>query len=180
MTVASHGFLFGTKVFHPLTGHREIGEVILEITHTDVAIVKLHEGVEFVNVAFENTLVGGPPVQLRQFARANETQTGSFIYMDNPFTGYIEGTHGPRAILRVPSDDPYEPEQRWIKTRWDYLGQGSNQRMGDGMCGSVIWNDRDMVVGFFRYAPTSGHFVDWCLSVSAEHVIDHGFSLVET
>jgi len=41
MTVASHGFPFGDKVFHPLAGQREIGKVIMELSHTDVAIVKL-------------------------------------------------------------------------------------------------------------------------------------------
>lgn len=154
MTVASHGFPFGDKVFHPLAGQREIGKVIMELSHTDVAIVKLHEGVQFVNEAFDNTLVEGPPMQLRQFAQAKETQIGSYIYMDNPFTGYIEGTCGPHARLRVPSDDPYEPKQLWLKTRWDYLGQGFSQRMVDGICGSAIWDEQGKVPGFFGYAPS--------------------------
>jgi hypothetical protein len=179
MTVASHGFPFGDKVFHPLAAHREIGQVIMKITYTDIAIVKLHEGVQFVNVTFENTLIGGPSIQLRQFVRAKETQIGSYIYMDNPFTGFVEGIYGPHSMLRMRSDDPYEPKQKWIKTRWDYFGQGSSRRMVDGICGSAIWNDQGMVVGFFRYAPNSGHFKDWCLSVSAEHVIDSGYCMAE-
>lgn len=128
----------------------------MEITYTNIAIVKLHEGVQFINETFENTIVGGPPVQLREFARASEIQIGSELYMDNPFTGYVEGTCGPHSISRIPSDDPHEPEQLWIRTRWDYLGQGSSKQLEDGIRGSAIWNGNNKVIGSYRYAPKIG------------------------
>ena len=143
-----------------------------------IPIVKLREGVEFVNETFENALDEGPPIRLQRFARANETKIGDYVYMNNPFTGYVEGTCGPHAWLRVPIDDLCEPRQEWIRTRWNYLGQESSLQIVDGTCGSAMWNDQGMVIGFFRYAPTSGRFLDWCVTVSAEHIIDNGWSIV--
>lgn len=69
--------------------------------------------------------------------------------------------------------------KKWISSRWVYLGQGfsqQQQRAVDGLSGSVIWNDDGNVLGFFRYDPTSGHFRDWALMVSADHVIECGYS----
>ncbi|KAL1982646.1 hypothetical protein VTN96DRAFT_1016 [Rasamsonia emersonii] len=152
----------------------------MEVTHTDIAIVKLHEGVQFINETFENTIVGGPPVRLQEFAQASEIHIGSELYMDNPFTGYAEGTCGPHSISRIPTDDPHKPEQLWIRTRWDYLGQGSSKQLEDGICGSAIWNGNNKVIGFFRYAPKSGQCVDLRFSVSAEHMMEKGFSIVDT
>lgn len=77
MTAVSHGFPHDNRLFHPLAGCKEIGKVNMEIMRTDVAIVKLHEKLEFVNETFENTTVGGDSVQLRKLARADETQIGT-------------------------------------------------------------------------------------------------------
>ena len=38
----------------------EIGEAVIELTNTDVALVKLNEGVQFINEPFENTLLPTP------------------------------------------------------------------------------------------------------------------------
>lgn len=50
--------------------------------------------------------------------------------------------------------------------------------MVDGICGSAIWNHEGDVLGLVRYAPKSGHFLDWCLTVAADHLIDGGYSIV--
>ena len=52
MTVAAHGFPglpFSGKVYHPRGQNNEIGEVVIELTNTNVALVKLNEGVPFIN-----------------------------------------------------------------------------------------------------------------------------------
>lgn len=107
MTVASHGFPFGDRAFHPVVGGSDIGKVIIELTHTDVALVQLHQNVEFVNEVFENSVCEGmPAVQLKSLVPSHQIQIGSFVSLDSPFTGFIEGTTGAPAKLRVPSDDP--------------------------------------------------------------------------
>ncbi|KAJ5701057.1 hypothetical protein N7488_008605 [Penicillium malachiteum] len=169
MTVAAHGFPghpYDGNVYHPYFPGQVVGEVIMEISHTDIALVKLTDGIEFVNEPFENTLVPIPPFKLARFARAAETRIGDDVYLDSPFSGLVEGTRGAHSLRRIPSDNPYEPEQIWISCKWDYLGQGSNEFMVDGVCGSAIWDENQRVLGFFWYAPKSGHFVDWCYSIS--------------
>lgn len=144
MSVASHGFPNDTKVFHPLAGGKDIGQIVVEFLHTDVALVKLHDEVRFVNETFESPLDGAMPTHLKKFVPADATQIGSTVYMNNPYVGYSEGTCGPHARMRIPNDDPSKPELQWIKTRWLYLGQGSTDHLEDEVCGSAIWNDNGM------------------------------------
>ncbi|EEH02641.1 conserved hypothetical protein [Histoplasma capsulatum G186AR] len=178
MTVSSHGFPNGGRVFHPFEGAKDIGQIIMELSHTDIALVKLHDGVNFENETFESPLSVATPTRLKEFVLANNTQIGSEIYMNNPYLGYSEGTCGPHVRMHVPNDDPNEPEKlQWIKARWLYLGQGFIDHLEDGICGSAIWNDDGNVIGFFRYAPRSGHFRDWCCAVAADNVIDRGFKI---
>ncbi|EER36750.1 conserved hypothetical protein [Histoplasma capsulatum H143] len=151
----------------------------MELSHTDIALVKLHDEVKFENETFESPLSGATPTRLKEFVPANNTQIGSEIYMNNPYLGYSEGTCGPHVRMRVPNDDPNEPELQWIKARWLYLGQGFIDHLEDGICGSAIWNGDGDVIGFFRYAPRSGHFLDWCCAVAADNVIDRGFKIAE-
>lgn len=181
MTVAAHGFPgypFTNKVYHPNSRGKEIGEVGFELSHSDVALVKLNENVTFVNEPFENTIIPGGPFTLRQFARASETRIGSNVYMDSPFSGFAEGTIGIHALMRVPNNDLDEPGQAWTRCHWNYMGQGSSSQLPAGACGSVIWGDNNKVHGFFRYAPQSGRFQDWCLTFAADHLIDRGYTLV--
>lgn len=180
MTAAAHGFPghpFGGKAHHPRSSRRMLGEAVIELSHTDVALVKLEEGVEFINEPFENTVSPTPPARLTGFVRAAETRIGDDIFLDSPFSGFVEGTRGAHSLLRVPNDDPQEPEQTWIRCQWHYMGQGSSQEMVDGVCGSAIWDENHKVIGFFQYAPSSGVFSDWCMSIAADNLLDKGYSM---
>ncbi|KAJ5139195.1 uncharacterized protein N7515_004043 [Penicillium bovifimosum] len=181
ITVAAHGFPgfpFDGKVYHPHSSDRALGEAVIELSHTDVALVKLRQGVEFINEPFENTLVPAPPFKLAGFARAAETRIGDAVFLDSPFSGFVEGTRGAHSQLRVPSDEPLEPEQIWISCQWDYMGQDSEQAMADGVCGSAIWDQNHRVLGFVRYALSSGAFLDWCMSISADYLLDKKYIMV--
>lgn len=157
MTVASHGFPHGDTVFHPSAGCKNIGQIIMEISHTDVALVKLHDEVQFVNETFESPLDGAGPVQLQEFIPADETQVGSFVYMNNPFAGYSEGTCGPHSWTRVPSDDPNDPDWNgsglagpiWVKdslinSKMAYVGPRSGLTMEKSLDSSVMLRGRDI------------------------------------
>ncbi|DAA78211.1 TPA_exp: Uncharacterized protein A8136_4187 [Trichophyton benhamiae CBS 112371] len=180
MTCTAHRFPHNGRVFHPNAGGQEIGTLLEEITHTDIGLVQLDKQISFTNEMFQNTVVPGPPIQLQRF-NADEESRGKAeddIYINSPFTGYIEGMQGVLSTCRIPADDPHEPEQPWIQTRWDYMGQDSSHNLEDGMCGSAIWNGQGDVLGFFRYAPKSGHFLDWCMSISSHELVKRGFSIV--
>lgn len=177
ITAASHSFPYGERVFHPSGGGRDIGRLIMELTYTDIAIVKLNENVQFVNETFEATSLGVPPTALVEFIPADETQIGSEVYMNNPFTGYSEGTCGPHSRLRIPSDDPYQESIQWIKARWVYMGQGFIDRPEDGVCGSAVWNENGQVLGFFRYVVRSEQLRDWCFMVASDNIMEKGFKI---
>ncbi|WEW61233.1 hypothetical protein PRK78_006723 [Emydomyces testavorans] len=174
MTVTSHGFPFGDKVFHPVAGGREIGTVIREIPHTDVGIVQLNDGIEFQNESFENSVLGTP--NMKNFVKSDEIHISASVFMDNPFTGFIEGTRGPHTTSRNPSSDPHDP---WIRTRWDYLGQGFSNCTVESVRGSAIFDEEGRVTGFCRYAYAEGSFKDWCLTVAADHLIENEYSIVQ-
>ncbi|ETI21432.1 hypothetical protein G647_07779 [Cladophialophora carrionii CBS 160.54] len=76
MTVAAHGFPSecGTQVFHasPGTG-RGIGEVVMEVSHTDIALVKLRDTETFSNVTFQSDKIQ-EPIQLKQLVSARDHQ----------------------------------------------------------------------------------------------------------
>ncbi|OJJ48730.1 hypothetical protein ASPZODRAFT_93739 [Penicilliopsis zonata CBS 506.65] len=177
LTVASHGVAYGENIFHPSSPGTEIGKLILEGPHTDIALAKLHDTTTFLNETFESATDGTDPVSLSGLVPAHEVQIGSTIYMNNPFTGYSEGTCGARSWTRVPSDDPHVPNLHWVKTQWSYLGQGFQEQLEDGVCGSAIWSESGKVLAFFRYAPASGPYKDWCMSIAAGNLIDRGYKL---
>ncbi|KAJ5788974.1 uncharacterized protein N7518_005985 [Penicillium psychrosexuale] len=178
IAVASHGFPHGGKVFHPCASGKEIGQIIMEITHTGIAIAKLHDDVPYVNDTFESPFNGIQPTQLRDFVSADSLKPGDTVYMNSPFVGYSEGICGPHTRERIPCTDPSQPIFEWIKTRWCYMGQGSTDSLQDGACGSAIWNKDGNVNGFFRFAPASGHFLDWSFCVGADHIIERGSKIV--
>ncbi|KGO63607.1 hypothetical protein PITC_049890 [Penicillium italicum] len=179
VTVASHGFPNGDRVFHPCASGKEIGQIIKKLTYTDVAIVKLHDDVPFVNDPFESPVEGIRPIQLQNFVNVDSLMPGDSVYMNNPFVGYSEGVCGPHTRDRIPRDDSNQLTFEWVRTRWCYMGQGSAESLRDGVCGSPIWDKNGNVIGFFRFAPASGHFLDWSFCIGAGHIIERGFKIAK-
>lgn len=180
MTAASHGFPseWGTTIYHPSpNGGLSIGELVMEITHTDVAMVKLNTDKEFANVTFQNDIFT-EPMQLRQFVRAGRTR-GGIVMLDSPDTGFIEGTLRLSSFTKIPSDNPLEPLQHWIRTTWVYTGQDTSQDLSHGICGSAIWDEDGSVFGFFRYAPNTGVMKDWCAGIAADELMDRGYTIFD-
>lgn len=149
-----------------------------------------------------------PAFKLTGFARATDTKPGSYIALHSPYTGFIEGIREIHSFLRIPTNtdtgtdtnpipDPNsnpnpipilipipvqkKQDQIWLKCQWNYMCQDSSTRLADngsGIRGSPIWNSEGLVTGFFRDAPTSGRFRDWCLSVSGVCLVEMGYTIV--
>jgi hypothetical protein len=182
MTVASHGFpdKGGPKVIHPLpAGGRNIGELIMEVTHTEIGLVKLLNAEKFSNITFQNNIIPNA-VQLKKLARPKDRRMGDAIVIDSPDTGCIDGALELTSFQRVPGDDNGTPKQKWIFTTWIYMGQDMASTLPDGMCGSPIWTKDGDVLGFFRYAPKEGAMRDWCAGIAADELINRDFTLVNT
>ncbi|KAJ6184358.1 hypothetical protein N7519_005659 [Penicillium mononematosum] len=109
MTVATHRFPFGENVHHPHAGGRVVGKLLRKLPHTDVALVKLEEGEEFVNEPFENTLTPSSTFRLQNFVRIGETRKYDQVFFDSPFSGLAEGQRMSENLMRVPADNPEEP-----------------------------------------------------------------------
>ncbi|KAH8816449.1 hypothetical protein F5884DRAFT_776275 [Xylogone sp. PMI_703] len=182
MTVASHGFPTecGAQVTHPLpTLGRNIGELIMKVPHTDISLVKLHNGETFSNIAFQNEITA-EPVQLRRLAKSMDSRIGDWVFLGSPGGGCIGGSLKLTSYQRILDDGENESEESWIFTSWFYMGQESASSLPDGMCGSAIWREDGDVIGFFRYAPMGGAMKDWCCGTAADELIDRGFTMVDT
>lgn len=106
-------------------------------------------GIWLAMLLFESSHKLIPPPSLKGFMPANEIMSGDFVFMNSAFTGYVEGTANVNAstrVRRIPSGDQPKPENEWIETRWDYMGQGSSHKYVDGACRSVIWNEDECLV----------------------------------
>ncbi|OQV10307.1 hypothetical protein CLAIMM_14327 [Cladophialophora immunda] len=181
MTVAADGFPgeAGTAVFHPSpdSSGRRIGELIMEVSHTGVALVKLDNEEAFSNVTFDSPNATVPDsIPLKRLRSINGYQQGSLIYLDSPDTGFTDGAFMFSARRRVPADEN-SPLREWIATTWCYMGADAAASLPAGMCGSAMWGDEGNVLGFFRYAPTQGVMKDWCTAIAADELIDRGYTL---
>ncbi|KAJ0415689.1 hypothetical protein BJY00DRAFT_326822 [Aspergillus carlsbadensis] len=182
LTVAAHGFPteMDGAVYQPNHPGRIIGQVSQRFPHTDVALVKLDDAVQFRSEASENEqVIPGRPAKFTGLSRAAETKLGDDTFLDSPFSGFLRGTTLCHADLRVPTtDDPVAPRQHtWVRCQWHYMGQGSSRAMSGGMCGSAVWNKEHKVQGLFRYAPTSGLFVDFCMTVAVDDLLSKGYAV---
>ncbi|KAF7563892.1 hypothetical protein G7046_g235 [Stylonectria norvegica] len=182
MTVASQGFPdeCGTRVMHALpAGGRQIGELIMEVSHTDISLVKLQESETFRNTTFQTDVQ--EPVSLKSLTGKGGLKEYDIVYMDAPDTGLIEASRMAPSFVRIPVDDLLEPKQEWLQTTWFYLGQeGMEHALPAGIRGSAIWTADGRVAGFFRYAPQTGAMKNYCTGISSDELIDRGYSLVQT
>lgn len=182
LTVAAHGFpgQCGSSVFHPQAENgRAIGDLIMEVGATDIALVRLGKGERFCNITFDND-INPEPTRLQKLATAKSCQTGTTVYLDSPDTGLMEGMFWQYSYQRIPSDDVNQPCQKWVKAKWYYLGQDSSTDLPDSICGSAIWTENGDVVSFFHHAPKGGVMVDWCVGIASDELIERGFSVVDT
>jgi hypothetical protein len=175
MTASSYGFTSPGQVYHPNSSGQAIGEVTTKISNTDIALVKLNEGVNFAN-----DLHSSSPFALQPFIRAAETRLGDPVFFNAPFTGLVTGTKMAHSLRCIPTDNSLEPEKAWMRCSWNYMGQNSNCDMAEGFRGSAIWNEEHRVLGFFLYAPAEGLFGDYCLSIAADHLLEKGYTVVKS
>lgn len=94
-------FPYADNVFHTTAADKQVGQVMMEIAHTDIALVKLDDRYIFENETFESSVDGACPARLRAFKPPRDMQIGDPIYMNNLFSGYSEGICGPSSCIRI-------------------------------------------------------------------------------
>ncbi|KAJ9637061.1 hypothetical protein H2204_004985 [Knufia peltigerae] len=181
MTAAAHSFPSecGTSVWHssPDTG-RDIGELIQEVSHTDIALIRLKGNETFSNVTFENEAMPNA-LQLTKFIATGTYKRHSIVCLDSPDSGYMEGSFMGQAFRTYPIDGG-TPQRKWMSTIWLYLGEDTGLNLPQGICGSAIWDKDGNVLGFFQYAPTQGVMTKFCTGMSADELTERGYTLVDT
>jgi hypothetical protein len=186
MTCSSHGVGDDRTLWQSLpTGDRRvIGEAILELSSTDIAIMQLSSGVRFENEDFESP--GEDSQRLQRVLGESEGDrlyVGKSVYLNCPQTSTIPGMVMARGIKMVTSSPahPAEDRHRYNIYNWVYVGQNepnqTTSRIPDRACGSAIWDDEGCVVGFFRYYIEEGPWAGLYASISADEVVKAGYSL---
>jgi hypothetical protein len=188
MTAAAHGIGENETVYQPLTdGEKKVlGRTVQEISFTDVSLVALEDGVEFINENFENSS-GVVPRLTRLFGENPDGALLSFtpVYLNSPYTGNMEGSLV-ASSLKVECHPPIHPVEEapsYVAYDWVYTGQveGSGDTSAqppNGTCGSAIWDDDGVVIGFYHYHIADGRFAGFAISVSASEVVKAGYCLV--
>jgi len=182
MTAASHGIGEGEKVWQGDYSDRTIGEAVVEISFTDVSLLKLKDDVVFTNQTFE-TDTGLSPELTRLRASEDELPWGP-CYLDSPYTGNMEGAVVAKSV-RLFSSSQYLTERnlKYVVYDWAYMGQQegneSKYQPPDGTCGSAIWNEDGVVLGFYHFYVSEGAWAGFSASASSSAVVDAGYRLVK-
>lgn len=183
MTAASYG-IDNEEIWQLESGgaRRSLGVAVQEISFTDVSLVQLRQGVVFDNETFENS-AGQVPRFTRLFGEDPNDKIGhGTCYLNSPYTGNMEGVIAMTSIRIEGSSHPTEDALKYVVYNWTYLGQDEGAtdkaRPPDGTCGSAIWNDDGVVLGFYQYYLQEGPLSGFSAAVSASEVVKAGYRLV--
>lgn len=172
LTVATNGFPIGREiVYHPSADYMSVGVVQKVFCATDISLVKLHSNIKYSSQTFGSDL--HPPQQIKSLKKPNGLRVGDILSMENPFSGYCEGSVVDAVWMSIPEDEG-EEALPWVIITSFYLGNGLEEPL-EGSCGSPVLTKDGEVVGFFRFLAENGK--GYC--VSAEVLIDIGMSLSE-
>ena len=174
VTVANHGFLSSTEVYHPdpAAGGVVIGQIVDRYPELDIAMVKLAPAYQtrFTNESYfqaqpSKRLIGGGATQWELYE------------VDGMSTGLIslclEATQ-----LRQPIRPPGHPEidfNRWCFNRIHRVFGGVGSYLKDGICGApIVQLETGAVGGFFHLLEGDG----WAVSATLDDLIAEGYEVV--
>ncbi|KAL7622065.1 hypothetical protein AAE478_007566 [Parahypoxylon ruwenzoriense] len=108
----------------------------------------------------------------------------SLCHLNSPYTGNMEGSVVMKSIkLEATSTRPTDDGLRYVVYNWSYMGHGEGNeekaRPPNGTCGSVIWDDDGVVLGFYHYCIDEGQWAGFSRSVSASEVVEAGYDLAK-
>ncbi|KAI9807678.1 MAG: hypothetical protein M1825_005619 [Sarcosagium campestre] len=148
ITVASRGFSkVGASVYHPDGRGTKIGVVESVLWDSDISLVKLDQDISYSREPFSSEIGLAP--SLRIIKNPERLRAFDPVYFDSPFSGSHEGLLVGVEALRIPSDVAVN-ESDWVMINIMYFGN-KNPHVGDGTCGSVIWDDERDAIAVFRF-----------------------------
>ncbi|KAK3364479.1 hypothetical protein B0T25DRAFT_530310 [Lasiosphaeria hispida] len=183
MTGASHGIGENETVWQADHPERTIAKAEVEISFTDISLLRLEDGVNFVNEPFESE-AGVTPKFVRLRTSEDVLNPYTTGYLDCPYTGNMEASVVAQSVrLHGSSSHPTERDLKYVVYDWMYSGQEegneSKVRPPEGTCGSTIWNEDGLVLGFYRFYLKEGLWAGFLASVSASVLVDMGYKLAK-
>lgn len=136
------------EVWHPSPdqGGILIGEVIRQLPHTDVCLIKLKKGTTYINETFQSKYYAlGTKIQSLAIPEAPESRIGDMVTMNNPYSGYADGSTVALGCI----DDGGHTFAKLNRIMF----QCGNHAIA-GSCGSPILDENSRMLSFFRYEIT--------------------------
>lgn len=186
MTAAVHGIGVNERIWQIASQDRTklLGRAVQEIAFTDVSLVQLEQNITFSNETFENS-AGEVPRFTRLFGEdtTRDKRVDGNCYLNSPYTGNMDGVVVMSSVKLEGSSHPTEDAMRYVLYNWAYMGQEEGdpgkERPPDGTCGSVIWDDDGVLLGFYRYYIAEGPFAGFAATVNASEVVSAGYRLAK-
>jgi len=128
---------------------------VAEISFTDVSLVRLSDGLSFTNETLEN--MDGVVPQFQRLITSDDRAEFKPVHFNSAFTGHMEGNIVMHSV-KMPDSPSHPTEQsqagKYVLYQWHYMGQGDGSGQPimppDGTCGSAIWNDDGVILGFYH------------------------------
>jgi hypothetical protein len=179
MTGASHGIGEMETIWQAGIIDKIIGKAVVELPFTDISLVELSKDVDFINETFENS--GGVTPVFTRLTSSEDKHNWPICHLNSPYTGNMEGSLVMKSAKFEKSIHPTEDNLRYVVYNWSFMGQEENNesktRPPDGTCGSAIWDDEGVILGFYHYYIAEGPWAGFSPSVSASEVVEAGYSL---
>ncbi|KAK3168195.1 hypothetical protein OEA41_004641 [Lepraria neglecta] len=180
ITLASHGFesTVGSEVRHPSLQGRLLGFVAKNFGETDISLCELNPGVSYSRETFSVADPTAPEVKPFREIIANPAKllVGDLIIMDTAFNGRCEGNLIKVELQKIPADDPISEKVEYALGSFGYFGNG-REKLYDGCCGGVLWNENCDVIGQFRFQETG---TEICHFPAFSSLHKWGYKLSET
>lgn len=172
VTVPRHGFPSKSLVYHPNGSGRSIGEIHTTLGATDISLMRLRPGIKYSRETFSSDY--GQGAIIKELRPWQTVRLYDPIHFDSPFSGRCDGQVVGKLFEKIPADEKVSKEH-WIRSEFIYTGNGRDE-IADGTCGSVIWDDEERAVAFYRfYTEEDG----MSLAVSVEPLVRLGMSIDE-
>ncbi|KAH6630931.1 hypothetical protein B0J18DRAFT_422641 [Chaetomium sp. MPI-SDFR-AT-0129] len=183
MTAASHGIGEDGTVWQGGRADRIIGKAAVEIPFTDISLLKPKKDVAFVYKTFETEAAGPIPKFIRLRTSEDDMPCGP-CYLNSPYTGNMVGALVRKSVrLFKPGPPPRSTQRdvRYVVYDWMHTGQveGNDGKVQppEGTCGSAVWNDDGVILGFYQHYVSEGPWAGFSALVSASAVVDAGYRL---
>lgn len=160
-----------------------VGRAVAEIPCTDMSLVEIISGAEFVNETSENNVA---VTKFSRLADSNDTFEWGPCYLNSPLTGPLEGAMVAKSV-KIELDDDHDSlfeDPRLVVYNWAYMGQEEDNpdsvRPHPTTRGAAVWGEAEgVVLGFHHHHIAEGKWAGFSASVSASELVEAGYRLVE-